>query len=380
MANYPLVETFEVVFSNQCNLSCKYCFVNQTPQIMTLDNLKKTIQFIENYPNKKTPDEGFKIHLFGGECLLNKDLVKYFIENISPSYPVIVFTNVTTLDDDFLHFAYNHKNVSFNFSLDGCRDAHNAARVNKSSQGTYDIVVEKLNRYAEIFRIPHEKVYVKAVLSKYNIQYLKETIRQMAGLKYSFSFTLDRENHWTKEELEFFLTQFQEAADVYVELFDELPPTDLFVQGLAIASTKRVDFCHACHECNQMCIAPSLKLYTCSNFINSNLSIGSIDSGVDINGVALTQLRATSMITIPECMNCNLFPHHNCWGQCPGAVQSTKGTTLTVIPEVCQLLRGHLDVCYSVYNRLKNNPKFIRELNNEKHRGQGPKTEKNIWH
>ena len=84
-----------------------------------------------------------------------------------------------------------------------------------------------------------------------------------------------------------------------------------------------------------MCIGPSLKLYTCSNFINSNLSIGSVDDGVDVGGVTLTQLRATSMITIPECMNCNLFPHHNCWGQCPGAVQSAKGTTLTVIPEVC---------------------------------------------
>ena len=122
----PQIEIFEVILSNQCNLKCKYCYVCQNVETISIDNLDKIINWIQNYPNK---DPHYMIHFFGGEPLCNKELIKYFVEHY-PSYAdFLIFTNGTLFDRDFLEWARQYSNIGFNISLDGYKSAHNINRI-----------------------------------------------------------------------------------------------------------------------------------------------------------------------------------------------------------------------------------------------------------
>lgn len=357
---YPQIDVFEVVISNQCNLECKYCFVHQQPQTMSINDIQKVINFIQQYPNKT---EEYKIHLFGGECLLHKDLIKYFIQEAPfAGHPIIIFTNCVLLDEEFLLFCREYKDVTFNFSLDGCQLAHDTNRIDHFGQGSFEKVLQNLKLYEQIYRHRRINTYVKAVLTTNNSQYLIETLKDPCLKNYIIDFTIDREAHWTQEDLNNYQYNLQQAADYYIEHFNEIPKTNLFTNLLIILQHQSNSICSAVgSQISQLTIAPDLQLYTCAHFINTDLTIGSVATGILLQGSAYQELITVSFDTISNCRNCSTFLSHNCWGNCPAAVYETFNILYTTNPMICELIKIHCKICQYVYNKLKYNSKY-REL------------------
>jgi uncharacterized protein len=141
-----------------CNLGCTYCYIESALpadykfSMMSRETADKALDlFVENI--SKTVDEP-KVVIYGGEPLVNMDIVRYVIDRfqyikaegkIPKKTGLIINTNATLIDEDFLKFI-SGKEVQIAVSLDGDRKMHDEMRKYKDGTGSYDKVIENCKR------------------------------------------------------------------------------------------------------------------------------------------------------------------------------------------------------------------------------------------
>lgn len=144
--------------SDLCNLSCKYCYlghgegqaVNKTNKIMSKGTLERTIDYVlELFP------EGVQcIQFFGGEPLLNFDLLTYAVDYINaifkekelegPKYTIV--TNGTLINDE-VHSFFNKYFDRISVSLDGRKNINDYYRCTQNSDvSVHDLVYNNIQR------------------------------------------------------------------------------------------------------------------------------------------------------------------------------------------------------------------------------------------
>jgi uncharacterized protein len=101
--------------------------------------------------------KGGKVGLsfFGGEPLLKKELIKdtvAYAKNVEEKSETIFHFKVTTngmlLDEDFLKFCTDNSMMAA-LSIDGTKAAHNAHRISRDGQGSYNSVEKAAKLHQE---------------------------------------------------------------------------------------------------------------------------------------------------------------------------------------------------------------------------------------
>ena len=121
----PIIACLNV--TNQCNLKCRYCFVNQNPERMSFETATMAVTYL--YKNltaqrEKTGNPQLKgtINFFGGEPLLEwpliKQLTEWIEENYTDCFNLGITTNGTLLSEQIIDFLYEHK-ITPLLSMDG---------------------------------------------------------------------------------------------------------------------------------------------------------------------------------------------------------------------------------------------------------------------
>jgi uncharacterized protein len=144
------LELMYLLVTDHCNLQCRYCF-EETPDLnkkfkpvhMTQEIAKKAIdlfvKLVEQYGN---PTKIKVIHLYGGEPLLNPDIVKFavlYVEKLKrekffqADYEIAIVTNGVLLNEELAAFFAEHR-VTVGLSIDGPRDINNVCRVAKKTE------------------------------------------------------------------------------------------------------------------------------------------------------------------------------------------------------------------------------------------------------
>jgi len=85
-----------LTLTNKCNLCCKYCYQNSSPEVDTTEELK-----LKDWKRLLIELKEFKIkkiNLTGGEPLLYEDLWN-LLKNIDKKIKIRIFTNGLLLDD-----------------------------------------------------------------------------------------------------------------------------------------------------------------------------------------------------------------------------------------------------------------------------------------
>lgn len=153
-----------VLTTLQCNFSCDYCVQgdhgpHSNTDRMSLDTASRTLAWIESRLDELRPTS-FVLTFFGGEPLLNLPAVYYLAEHAWRSCErrgvrmlINVITNGLLLTpevvDRLVPFGLNGVKVT----LDGEREAHNAARPLRGGQGTFDRIVENVRHVAGKCRV-----------------------------------------------------------------------------------------------------------------------------------------------------------------------------------------------------------------------------------
>lgn len=145
-----------LVITQGCNLACKYCYAHEglynekCAKKMNFETAQNAIDiFLNRYSG------GIEtIQFFGGEPLMNFSLIKDVCEYCEKLYsdgkilnPIkfSISTNGTLINEETLEL-FNKYSISVTVSLDGNKTVNDGQRVfANSSEGTYDIIVDKLN-------------------------------------------------------------------------------------------------------------------------------------------------------------------------------------------------------------------------------------------
>lgn len=146
--------------TNECNLSCKYCLFgeyfynrrNDNCRMMSMEVAENALKLL--FHNSKNA-ERLHIGFYGGEPLLNYNLIKYIVnqaKGMNRQAKRINFhmtTNGTLLDNEKIRWLIEN-NISLLISLDGPRNIHDRYRRFKNGKGSHDLIIENISRILDM--------------------------------------------------------------------------------------------------------------------------------------------------------------------------------------------------------------------------------------
>jgi len=144
--------------TESCNLRCKYCaysglYKYQRPHLnimMSRETAKKAVDWFLGISEKAEIERA--ITFYGGEPLLNFDLIKWVVDYIKEKGLKVhhaMTTNGTLLGDSkIVNFLIDNE-VDILVSLDGPADVHDECRVFASGGGTHDVIMKNMKKIYE---------------------------------------------------------------------------------------------------------------------------------------------------------------------------------------------------------------------------------------
>jgi len=183
------LEIIYLIFNSNCNLKCKYCYVEKStkptfnPQSMNKEIFDETINCIERLIKqikKKNPKkESLNFIFYGSEPLMSKELVSKSLERITkicnknkvkPEFNIT--TNGTLFDDEIIK-QLKKFNVKISVSLDGSKKINDSMRITQSNKGTYNKIVSNLKKLNKN-KIPFG---ISCTIGPHNVNNLKQNIK-----------------------------------------------------------------------------------------------------------------------------------------------------------------------------------------------------------
>lgn len=175
-----------VIVTLRCNHRCNYCHASSKDSKacqfdMSFEISRKVVEMIF-----RSPSPFIKIEFQGGEPLLNfsvvYEVVKYaekVNKRIQKQLSFVLCTNLTLVTKEILDFLNKH-NVLVSTSFDGPKDIHDANRIFKNGESSYDKFIENL----ELTRLVlgKDKVSALVTITKDNIFQLKRVIDEYIRL------------------------------------------------------------------------------------------------------------------------------------------------------------------------------------------------------
>ena len=156
-----------LVVSEACNLRCTYCmygdhypdFRKHSTLLMKSNTAKRSIDFFLERCKK---DEPVSIGFYGGEPLINFDLIEFCLTYASQQYPskhqhlgFTMTTNGTLLNSEAVDVLQEY-NVMLAISLDGPKDIHDHNRIASDGSGSFNKIVRNLRylkeKYPEFYQ------------------------------------------------------------------------------------------------------------------------------------------------------------------------------------------------------------------------------------
>lgn len=203
-----MYNSVKIHVSNACNLKCKYCYANggnygAQDSLMDKETADKIIRFI----NTSEELQNIKyITFFGGEPLLNPDIIEYICERTQErNVGYLLQTNGTIVNENIIRILKKF-NVILTISLDGPEQVNDFNRIYKNGGGTYKRILGNIQLLRENGIIPKA---VEATLSAcfvgiYGKEEIADFIYESTGIQYiKVEYDMDLEiSVNTNEEIE----------------------------------------------------------------------------------------------------------------------------------------------------------------------------------
>ena len=210
---------------NTCNLHCSYCFEkNKTTSFMAINTVERILNKAYN------PDKGLIVNLFGGEPLMNWEVVKYVIcwAGSKDNVHVGITTNGTTITKEIANYIKS-RNVHLLLSIDGSPETHNKNRSNSFYRVRHGIEtlkkceVEPRNIEARITILPEDAKNLYE-----NVLYLINEL----GLKYICPMPVT-DQEWSDEHLTDLYENYVKLMEWYIEKFKDSDSPDIEIKNIS---------------------------------------------------------------------------------------------------------------------------------------------------
>lgn len=301
--------------AHTCNFTCDYCFAkggkyHGPDAIMSKEVAKRAIDFlIENSGSHYNLD----IDFFGGEPLMNLDLVKYTVDyarsledKYNKHFNFTLTTNGLLLNDETIDYLNeNMKNVVL--SLDGRPEVHDHFRKTLNGKGSFDIIVPKFQKLVE--KRGDKEYYMRGTYTANNLDFTEDikTYLDLGFKRTSLEPVVGAGPYELKDShLDKLYSEYEKLADMMIKSIDD---DDKFIfyhymidleNGPCIH--KRLSGCGSGSE--YMAVTPTGDLYPCHQFVgNPDFVIGDVFKGVE-NKDLINEFKSCNCFSKEECRSC----------------------------------------------------------------------------
>jgi uncharacterized protein len=340
--------------THQCNLKCKYCYVDRlysSNDRMTPEIAATALTTLVN------PDavrkQGLRISFFGGEALLEFELLKQIVSLVRTAFPspcpvqFSLTTNGTLLTKPIAKFLVEHS-FSVILSLDGPRELHNETRISRGGAGSFDVALEGLTLLNEVAL---KKITLRATFFPENprimerLVFLNALCDQGLAANVSIEPSILTESECAAQEIDQFQdkinaarleAEYAEATDWLLGRLRQKKPARFHnIMLYAERLLYRRKYCSDCGAgVGYISIGPTGKIFACHRETNSligDLSQGGIDEALRAQWVD------NRYYVNKECRRCDL--RNVCGGTCREHSLGSMGDIFDVDPVRCTFKR-----------------------------------------
>jgi uncharacterized protein len=357
------LKTIVLHVTDACNLGCRYCYygndghATSTREKMSPEVAVRAVDFLmENSGTLKD----VVIVFFGGEPLLNLDLIRFVVEYARDKaterairVDFAMTTNGTLLNDGAIDFLRKN-NIGLTISIDGFEKTHDRFRRFPNGAPSYGAILPGLKK---LLSNRGEKPVVARVTVAGESNHIPEILDHLLSLGFSeVGFapvtTDDLSYQLSGTEMARLLTHFKTLSEVFIAHAknDEFYGFTNLVDNLVVLHEgERKDYpCGA--GLGLFSVDPKGRLYLCQRLTGDAASLmGDVFNGFD--RVALTGFRQQAFIEEKKpCAAC--WVRKICAGGCYHEALVREGGLLEPNLHYCQWIKDWIELGLSVYGEL----------------------------
>lgn len=344
--------------SHLCNLRCEYCFAdggtyNGAAENMSLDVARKAIDMIVS---KSANRHNLEVDFFGGEPLLNFDVVKKTVEYArsiekahNKNFRFTITTNAMLLNDEIIDF-FNKEMYNVVVSIDGRRSVHDCVRKTASGKGSFDTAIKNALRFKQLRK---GQYYIRGTYTALNKDFSQDVLflNDLGFDQLSIEPVVLPENHRLaikKEDSEQLKAEYDKLAEAYVERRKGEKWFNFFHFMLDIyngpCESKRLVGCGAGND--YVAVAPNGNIYPCHQFDGEkDYVIGNVLDGT-FNTEIPKFFAENNLLKKDKCRNC--WAKYYCSGGCAANAIKYGGGINKPYELSCELMRKRIECAIAV--------------------------------
>jgi uncharacterized protein len=379
---FPL-QTIVLNVTNQCNLSCQYCYEfgedkiatpDGKPKFMDWDTAKSSVDYLFTEAQGR---KSVHITFFGGETLMNFPLLKRVVEysrvQAQERRMTIDFsltTNGTLLTPTIIEYLAENA-VGVTVSMDGPKEMQDKFRVFSNGKGSYDIIKPKVQNLLANHKTRPIAARVTMTSGAMDVKKIYQHLKHELGF-YEVGFapvttSPDRLYSINEPGMDSVLEQFSVLADEYLEYalrgehhgFSNVSDT---LSELHQGVNKSLP-CGA--GLGMVGVGPSGDIAPCHRFVDSDEHVlGNVTTGID-REKQKDFLSRGNIDTKYDCHECWARPL--CAGGCHHEAFVRYGDTGHANLHYCDWIRTWTDKCLQIYGAIAaRNPSFLDHFSERK--------------
>ena len=214
--------TLEISVTEKCNLGCPYCYVANKPTWMDTETFDKALPELYDMM-KRSGCYDYHVSFFGGEPLLNFDLIKHAVPILKADQRckgIGIITNLTLIDEEKLKFLKEY-GVGISWSFDGM--SSNETRpllpiLENTNPETGELFDGILELYKAKKHLMHELTNgCKVMIWPGNVKDMTENFEFLIdwGIDHP-DFSLVRDDVWSIDDIKEYRTELIRLTDRYI--------------------------------------------------------------------------------------------------------------------------------------------------------------------
>ena len=378
--DFPLT-TMVLNVTNQCNLSCTYCYEYGEDKIVDTENGAKP-KFMSAQTARESVDFMFKeaganktVHctFFGGETLLNLPVLKIAVAyareraaELGKEVDFSLTTNATLLKQDVIEWLIDNR-IGVTISIDGPKEMQDQFRVFKNGAGSYDIIAPKIRELLKQHRSRPIGARVTLTSQTLNIKKIYQHLAEDIGF-WEIGFapvTTAPERKYAIDDPGFdsMLDQFRSLAYEWLE--DTVAGKHHGFSNVKDTLEEIHKGASKAYPCGAglglMGVATDGDVALCHRFAGSDEhKLGTVRDGVN----KLVQIQFLERHHIEDKTDCSqCWARPLCAGGCYHEAHTRYGDTQRPNLHYCEWIRGWTGTCLEIYGELAvRKPQYLEAL------------------
>lgn len=359
--NTGVVKAMCLLAAQDCNLRCRYCFASTGEyhmgerSMLSYETGKASLDWLVAKSGKR---HSLEVDFFGGEPLMNWDVVKRLVEYgrtleapNNKEFKFTVTTNCVGLTDDIMDFI-NKEMDNVVLSIDGRPEIHDRMRPTANGKGSFELILPKALKLAKSRK--QQRYYVRGTFSAHNLDF-GEDVLYLADQGFE---QVSVEPVVAPDDVDYAITdamipaikeEYERLAQIYIKRRKDGEWFSFFHFMVDLTGgpclRKRLTGCGAGNE--YVAVTTTGDIYPCHQFVGrEGYRMGSVLDG-SFDKQIQDEFASNHVLAKEKCRDC--WAKFYCSGGCAANAQASSGDIHIPHDMECEMERKRLECAIAIF-------------------------------